>query len=188
MGGGFSPFFPFSAPFRASNVPSFDPYRFTATSDASLEKNRDWKRAPIGSFLETSSLRVAALCLDSTYTSLINFFCFSLNFKLEKKKPLTGEDLLQLLLSNVCALLDQLATLLGTSAGSPPPAAVAATLCAVLAVNSAAHVAVLHLLYSALLRAVGLQAPPMPVWVAKKVGVTSGAGGSRAGNDPLSAR
>jgi len=87
LGGGFSPFFPFSAPFRASNVPSFDPYRFTATSDASLEKNRDWKRAPIGSFLETSSLRVAALCLDSTHTSFINFFCFFLNFKLEQKKP-----------------------------------------------------------------------------------------------------
>ena len=102
-----------------------------------------------------------------------------------------GEDLLQLLLSNVCALLDQLATLLGTSAGSPPPAAVAATLCAVLAVNSAAHVAVLHLLYSALLRAVGLRAPPMPAWVAKRVGVSSEDGSGVSGglrNDPLGSR
>ena len=112
---------------------------------------------------------------------------------LSKTNKNTGEDLLQLLLSNVCALLDQVAALLGTSAGSPAPAAVAATLCAVLAVNSAAHVAVLHILYSALLRAVGLRAPPMPGWLARRVGVSSedGSGlavGSGGGNDPLSAR
>ena len=129
-------------------------------------------------------MRVAARLLDSAHLFLVKL-CEHNNNK-------TGEDLLQLLLSNVCALLDQLAALLGTSAGSPPPTAVAATLCAVLAVNSAAHVAVLHILYSALLRAVGLRAPPLPAWLARRVGVGADgrgvAGGGGGGNDPLSAR
>ena len=142
--------------------------------------------------MKKASLRFAAHPLNSSHLFLTNSY-LSKNEKKTQQRDQTGEDLLQLLLSNVCSLLDQLAALLGTSAGSPAPAAVAATLCAVLAVNSAAHVAVLHVLYSALLRAVGLRAPPMPQWVARRIGVGAdgsgvAGGGAGGGSDPLSAR
>ena len=77
--------------------------------------------------MKKASLRFAAHPLNSSHLFLTNSY-LSKNEKKTQQRDQTGEDLLQLLLSNVCALLDQLAALLGTSAGSPAPAAVAATL------------------------------------------------------------
>lgn len=66
----------------------------------------------------------------------------------------TQENLLQLLLSNVTALLDQCSALLGT-AGAPPPAAVATVLCCLLFVNALMYCLLMHVLYAIVLRALG---------------------------------
>lgn len=79
-----------------------------------------------------------------------------------------GEDLWALLLSNVGALVDQVSSLAGT-AGAPSGAAIAATLGGVLAVNAAAHVAMLSVVGAAALRGAGLRPPRLPRRVAVAV-------------------
>ena len=66
-----------------------------------------------------------------------------------------------------------MAALLG-AAGALPPAAVAATLASVLAVNATAHVAVLHVLLGAALSSVGLPPPRVPAWLARRLGSAGG--------------
>jgi hypothetical protein len=79
-----------------------------------------------------------------------------------------GEDLWALLLSNVASLVDQVSALAGTP-GAPAPATIAATLGGVLAVNAAAHVAVLSVVAAAALRGAGLRPPRLPRRVAVAV-------------------
>jgi len=79
-----------------------------------------------------------------------------------------GEDLWALLLSNVASLVDQVGSIAGAS-GAPSSAAIAATLGGVLAVNAAAHVAMLSVVGAAALRGAGLRPPRLPRRVAVAV-------------------
>jgi hypothetical protein len=81
----------------------------------------------------------------------------------------TGEDLLALMVANVHALLDQSAALLG-AAGAPSPAAVLVTLASLLAVNSVFYIFLLHVLYAALLRPMGLAAGREPAFARRLTG------------------
>lgn len=81
----------------------------------------------------------------------------------------TRENLLALMLANVYALLDQLAAGLGLG-GAPPPMAVAVVLCSLLFVNALMYVALMHVLYAIMLRAMGLgDAMRLPAFVQRFV-------------------
>ena len=79
-----------------------------------------------------------------------------------------GEDLWALLLSNVASLVDQVGSIAGAS-GAPSSAAISATLGGVLAVNAAAHVAMLSVVGAAAMKGVGLKPPRLPRRVAAAV-------------------
>ena len=70
---------------------------------------------------------------------------------------------------------DQLSAVLGTS-GAPSPTAVVVTIASLLFVNSLLYVSLMHVLYSILLRGMGLRVDRMPGFVSRMLPAASGAG------------